>query len=63
MTITIGVHASNPSLFHLFHLTRLGLAQQELEPLGESVAFHPYSNGVRTGELLTRGVIDFGGTG
>ncbi|MGK3090326.1 ABC transporter substrate-binding protein [Streptomyces sp. WAC01490] len=63
MTITIGVHASNPSLFHLYHLTRLGFAQQELEPLGETVAFHPYSNGVRTGELLTQGVIDFGGTG
>ncbi|MFJ4710227.1 ABC transporter substrate-binding protein [Streptomyces anulatus] len=63
MTITIGVHASNPSLYHLYHLTRHGFAQQELEPLGESVAFHPYSNGVRTGELLSRGVIDFGGTG
>lgn len=63
MTVTIGVHASNPSLYHLYHLTRHGFAQQELEPLGESVAFHPYSNGVRTGELLSRGVIDFGGTG
>lgn len=63
MTITIGVHASNPSLYHLYHLTGHGFAQQELEPLGESVAFHPYSNGVRTGELLSRGVIDFGGTG
>lgn len=63
MTITIGVHASNPSLYHLYHQTRHGFAQQELEPLGESVAFHPYSNGVRTGELLSRGVIDFGGTG
>ncbi|MFK0147327.1 ABC transporter substrate-binding protein [Streptomyces griseus] len=63
MTITIGVHASNPSLYHLYHLTRHGFAQRELEPLGESVAFHPYSNGVRTGELLSRGVIDFGGTG
>ncbi|WP_228180706.1 ABC transporter substrate-binding protein [Streptomyces anulatus] len=63
MTITIGVHASNPSLYHLYHLTRHGFAQQELEPLGENVAFHPYSNGVRTGELLSRGVIDFGGTG
>ncbi|WP_097924065.1 ABC transporter substrate-binding protein [Streptomyces sp. wa1063] len=63
MTITIGVHASNPSLYHLYHLTRHGFVQQELEPLGESVAFHSYSNGVRTGELLSRGVIDFGGTG
>lgn len=63
MTITIGVHASNPSLYHLYHLTRHSFAQQELEPLGESAAFHPYSNGVRTGELLSRGIIDFGGTG
>ncbi|MEU9089558.1 ABC transporter substrate-binding protein [Streptomyces sp. NPDC087901] len=63
MTITIGVHSSNPSLYHLYHLSRLGFAQEELAPLGESVVFHPYTNGVRTGELLTRGVIDFGGTG
>jgi sulfonate transport system substrate-binding protein len=63
MTITIGVHSSNPSLYHLYHLTRLGLAQEELAPLGERVVFHPYTNGVRTGELLSRGVIDFGGTG
>ncbi|MET7366582.1 ABC transporter substrate-binding protein [Streptomyces sp. NPDC005566] len=63
MTITIGVHSSNPSLFHLYHLSRLGIAQEELAALGETVAFHPYTNGVRTGELLTQGVIDFGGTG
>ncbi|MGW6205758.1 ABC transporter substrate-binding protein [Streptomyces sp. NPDC055089] len=63
MTLTIGVHSSNPSLYHLYHLSRLGFAQEELGPLGETVVFHPYTNGVRTGELLTRGVIDFGGTG
>ncbi|HEY9328020.1 MAG TPA: ABC transporter substrate-binding protein [Streptomyces sp.] len=63
MTLTIGVHSSNPSLYHLYHLSRLGFAQEELAPLGETVVFHPYNNGVRTGELLTRGVIDFGGTG
>ncbi|MFJ2704033.1 ABC transporter substrate-binding protein [Streptomyces sp. NPDC087428] len=63
MTLTIGVHSSNPSLYHLYHLSRLGFAQEELAPLGESVVFHPYTNGVRTGELLTQGVIDFGGTG
>ncbi|MGW2063353.1 ABC transporter substrate-binding protein [Streptomyces sp. NPDC055775] len=63
MTITIGVHSSNPSLYHLYHLSRLGFAQEELGPLGETVVFHPYTNGVRTGELLTQGVIDFGGTG
>ncbi|MGW1226257.1 ABC transporter substrate-binding protein [Streptomyces sp. NPDC001478] len=63
MTLTIGVHSSNPSLYYLYHLSRLGFAQEELAPLGESVVFHPYTNGVRTGELLSRGVIDFGGTG
>ncbi|WP_326656306.1 ABC transporter substrate-binding protein [Streptomyces sp. NBC_00385] len=63
MTLTIGVHSSNPSLYHLYHLSRLGFAQEELAPLGETVVFHPYTNGLRTGELLTRGVIDFGGTG
>ncbi|MCL7378348.1 ABC transporter substrate-binding protein [Streptomyces sp. 35G-GA-8] len=63
MTITIGVHSSNPSLYYLYHLSRLGFAREELAPLGESVSFHPYTNGVRTGELLTEGTIDFGGTG
>ncbi|ROQ59804.1 sulfonate transport system substrate-binding protein [Streptomyces sp. 840.1] len=63
MTLTIGVHSSNPSLYFLYHLSRLGFAQEELAPLGERVVFHPYTNGVRTGELLTSGVIDFGGTG
>ncbi|MGW0786507.1 ABC transporter substrate-binding protein [Streptomyces sp. NPDC002913] len=63
MTVTIGVHSSNPSLYHLYHLSRLGFAQEELAALDETVAFFPYTNGVRTGELLTRGVIDFGGTG
>ncbi|MFC8229686.1 ABC transporter substrate-binding protein [Streptomyces sp. NPDC057287] len=63
MTITIGVHSSNPSLYHLYHLSRLGFAQEELAALDETVAFFPYTDGVRTGELLTQGVIDFGGTG
>ncbi|MEB8337553.1 ABC transporter substrate-binding protein [Streptomyces endophyticus] len=60
MTVTIGVHNSNPTLYYL---SRLDYAQEELAALGESAAFHPYTNGVRTGELLTDGVIDFGGTG
>ncbi|MFI8793576.1 ABC transporter substrate-binding protein [Streptomyces sp. NPDC055105] len=60
MTITIGVHNSNPTLYYL---SRLDYAQEELTALGESAAFHPYTNGVRTGTLLTDGVIDFGGTG
>ncbi|MFC9454181.1 ABC transporter substrate-binding protein [Streptomyces sp. NPDC056983] len=60
MTITIGVHNSNPTLYYL---SRLDYAQEELAALGETAAFHPYTNGVRTGTLLTDGVIDFGGTG
>ncbi|MFC9609151.1 ABC transporter substrate-binding protein [Streptomyces sp. NPDC056938] len=60
MTVIIGVHNSNPSLYYL---SRLDFAQQELAAVGESAVFHSYVNGVRTGELLTQGVIDFGGTG
>ncbi|MET9386324.1 ABC transporter substrate-binding protein [Streptomyces sp. NPDC002928] len=60
MTITIGVHNSNPSLYYL---SRLDYAAEELAAVGETAAFHTYTNGVRTGELLTQGVIDFGGTG
>ncbi|ATL32083.1 ABC transporter substrate-binding protein [Streptomyces formicae] len=60
MTITIGVHNSNPTLYYL---SRLDYAQEELAAVGETVAFHTYVNGVRTGQLLTEGVIDFGGTG
>ncbi|RFU86910.1 sulfonate ABC transporter substrate-binding protein [Streptomyces triticagri] len=60
MTVTIGVHHSNPTLSHLSHLD---FAAEELATVGETAAFHPYTNGVRTGELLSQGVIDFGGTG
>lgn len=60
MTITVGVHDSNPTLYYL---SRLDHAAEELAAVGETVAFHPYVNGVRTGQLLTEGVIDFGGTG
>ncbi|MGW1027695.1 ABC transporter substrate-binding protein [Streptomyces sp. NPDC002577] len=60
MTITIGVHDSNPSLYYL---SRLDYAAEELAAVGETAAFHPYTNGVRTGPFLTEGVIDFGGTG
>ncbi|MEU9339338.1 ABC transporter substrate-binding protein [Streptomyces sp. NPDC048290] len=60
MTITIGVHSSNPTLYYL---SRLDHAAEELAAVGESVAFHTYTDGVRTGQLLTDGVIDFGGTG
>ncbi|MFD7135745.1 ABC transporter substrate-binding protein [Streptomyces sp. NPDC059894] len=60
MTVTIGVHNSNPTLYYL---SRLDYAAEELAALGETVVFHPYTDGVRTGPLLTEGVIDFGGTG
>ncbi|GHG24950.1 ABC transporter substrate-binding protein [Streptomyces filamentosus] len=60
MTVTLGVHRSNPSLYHL---SRLGYAEEELAALGETVAWHAYTDGVRTGALLADGTIDFGGTG
>ncbi|GAA4987428.1 ABC transporter substrate-binding protein [Kitasatospora paranensis] len=60
MTVTVGVHRSNPSLHHL---ARLDFLQEELAPLGERAAFHHYTDGTRTGELLAERTIDFGGTG
>ncbi|MFD4655363.1 ABC transporter substrate-binding protein [Kitasatospora sp. NPDC058444] len=60
MTVTLGVHASNPSLYYL---ARLPYLDEELAPLGETGAFHHYADGTRTGALLAEGVIDFGGTG
>ncbi|MEV4558677.1 ABC transporter substrate-binding protein [Kitasatospora sp. NPDC049285] len=60
MTITVGVHRSNPTLTHL---ARLDYLQEELAPLGESADFHHYTDGTRTGAHLADGTIDFGGTG
>ncbi|MFE3122472.1 ABC transporter substrate-binding protein [Streptomyces hydrogenans] len=60
MTVTLGVHRSNPTLFHL---SRLGYAEEELAALGETARWHAYTDGVRTGALLADGTIDFGGTG
>ncbi|MBO1416952.1 ABC transporter substrate-binding protein [Streptomyces sp. FH025] len=60
MTVTLGVHASNPSLYYL---SRLPYLDEELAPLGETGAFHHYTDGTRTGDLLADGTIDFGGTG
>ncbi|MFE8940739.1 ABC transporter substrate-binding protein [Streptomyces sp. NPDC000963] len=60
MTVVIGVHRSNPSLYHL---SRLGYAEEELAALGETATWHPYTDGVRTGAYLADGTIDFGGTG
>ncbi|MFE5330979.1 ABC transporter substrate-binding protein [Embleya sp. NPDC056575] len=59
MTVTIGVHGSNPSLYLL---ARLGILERALEPLGETVTWLPVE-GTRVGELLGAGTIDFGGTG
>ncbi|OPC83897.1 sulfonate ABC transporter substrate-binding protein [Embleya scabrispora] len=59
MTVTIGVHGSNPSLYLL---ARLGILERALEPLGETVTWLPVE-GTRVGELLGTGTIDFGGTG
>ncbi|MFD4509209.1 ABC transporter substrate-binding protein [Streptomyces sp. NPDC058457] len=59
MTVKIGVHGANPSLYHL---ARLGLLEKALEPYGETVAWVPVQ-GTRVGELLGDGTIDFGGTG
>ncbi|WP_371478375.1 ABC transporter substrate-binding protein [Kitasatospora sp. NBC_00315] len=60
MTVTIGVHSSNPSLYYL---SRLDFLAEELAPLGESGVFHHYTDGTRTGALLADGTIDLGGTG
>ena len=60
MTVTVGVHSSNPSLYYL---SRLDFLAQELAPFGESGVFHHYTDGTRTGALLAEGTIDLGGTG
>jgi sulfonate transport system substrate-binding protein len=59
MTVTIGVHKANPSLYHL---SRLGLLEELLRPVGETVAWRAVG-GLATGAALADGTIDFGGTG
>ncbi|MFI1092321.1 ABC transporter substrate-binding protein [Streptomyces sp. NPDC020917] len=59
MTVNVGVHPANPSLYHL---SRLGLLEEALRPLGETVAWHQIG-GLRTAAALADGTIDFGGTG
>ncbi|MER5866442.1 ABC transporter substrate-binding protein [Kitasatospora sp. NPDC002040] len=59
MTVNIGVHNANPSLYHL---SRLGLLEAALAPLGETVAWHQVG-GLDTAGALADGTIDFGGTG
>ncbi len=60
MSVTLGVHRSNPSLYYL---SRLSFLDEELAKVGESGSFHHYSDGTRTGALLADGTIDLGGTG
>ncbi|WP_333770226.1 ABC transporter substrate-binding protein [Streptomyces sp. IBSBF 2435] len=59
MTVNIGVHKANPSLYHL---SRLGLLEELLRPSGETVAWHQVG-GLDTAAALADGTIDFGGTG
>lgn len=59
MTVTIGVHDANPSIYHL---SRLGILEAALKPLGETVSWLPVG-GTSTGDALADGTIDFGGTG
>ncbi|MGV9296158.1 ABC transporter substrate-binding protein [Amycolatopsis sp. NPDC003676] len=59
MTVHIGVHPHNPSLYHL---SRLGFLEQLLRPLGEDVEWHRIG-GLDTAAALADGRIDFGGTG
>lgn len=60
MTVTLGVHASNPSLHHL---ARLRYAQQALAPFGETVAFHRFADGTTTAGHLAANTFQLSGTG
>lgn len=57
MTIRIGIHNANPSLFFLSRLDHV------LDSFDEPLELYFYADGNRTGELLAEGAIDFGGTG
>ncbi|SHM84709.1 ABC transporter substrate-binding protein [Actinacidiphila paucisporea] len=59
MTVNIGVHQANPSLYHL---SRLGLLEELLGAQGETVVWHRIG-GLDTAAALADGTIDFGGTG
>ncbi|WP_335972305.1 ABC transporter substrate-binding protein [Streptomyces sp. CA2R106] len=59
MTVNIGVHKANPSLYYL---SRLGLLEEALAEAGESVVWHQ-AGGLATAGALADGTIDFGGTG
>lgn len=59
MTVHLGVHDANPSLYHL---SRLGILEELLAPLGEDAVWHRIG-GLATAGALAEGTIDFGGTG
>ncbi|MFJ9517405.1 ABC transporter substrate-binding protein [Kitasatospora sp. NPDC101801] len=59
MSVNIGVHNANPSLYYL---SRLGILEAALAPLGETVTWHQVG-GLATADALADGTIDFGGTG
>ncbi|MFI0720640.1 ABC transporter substrate-binding protein [Streptomyces sp. NPDC021224] len=59
MTVNIGVHPANPSLYHL---SRLGLLEELLAAHGETAAWHRIG-GLDTAAALADDTIDFGGTG
>lgn len=59
MTVNIGVHPANPSLYHL---SRLGVLEELLAAHGETAAWHRIG-GLDTAAALADGTIDFGGTG
>ncbi|MFD9127220.1 ABC transporter substrate-binding protein [Kitasatospora sp. NPDC059571] len=59
MTVHLGVHNANPSLYHL---SRLGILEELLAPLGEDAVWHQVG-GLATAEALRSGGIDVGGTG
>ncbi|MEV6982242.1 ABC transporter substrate-binding protein [Sphaerisporangium sp. NPDC051017] len=57
MTIRIGVHNGNPSLFFLARLEHV------LDTFDEPLELYFYGDGTRTARLLAEGTIDIGGTG
>ncbi|GAA0388133.1 sulfonate ABC transporter substrate-binding protein [Microbispora corallina] len=57
MTVRIGVHNHNPSLFFLSRLEHV------LDDIGEPVELYFYADPARTCDLLAEGAVDIGGTG
>jgi sulfonate transport system substrate-binding protein len=61
MTIRIGVHPNNLSLFTLSR--KSSFLQELLDPIEQSVEWVEYQDGTKTITKLGEGEIDFGGTG